>query len=41
VYERPKMLLRLAISELVNLAKDNPHLIIIDGDSNLLRFQHE
>jgi hypothetical protein len=25
----------------VNLAKDNPHPILIGGDFNLLRFQHE
>jgi hypothetical protein len=27
--------------ELVNLAKDNPHPIIIGGDFNLLRYPHE
>jgi hypothetical protein len=26
---------------LVNLAKDNPHPILIGGDFNLLRFHHE
>jgi hypothetical protein len=29
------------LRELVNLAKDNPHQIIIGGDFNLLRFRHE
>jgi hypothetical protein len=29
------------LRELVNLAKDNPHPILIDGDFNLLRFRHE
>jgi hypothetical protein len=29
------------LRELVNLAKDNPHPIIIGGDFNLLRFRHE
>jgi endonuclease/exonuclease/phosphatase family metal-dependent hydrolase len=29
------------LRELVNLAKDNPYPIIIGGDFNLLRFQHE
>jgi hypothetical protein len=29
------------LCELVNLAKDNPHPIIIGGDFNLLRFRHE
>jgi hypothetical protein len=29
------------ICELVNLAKDNPYPMIIGGDFNLLRFQHE
>jgi hypothetical protein len=26
---------------MVNLAKDNPHPILIGGDFNLLRFRHE
>jgi hypothetical protein len=29
------------LRELVNLAKDNPYLILIGGDFNLLRFRHE
>jgi hypothetical protein len=29
------------LRELVNLAKDNPYPMIIGGDFNLLRFQHE
>jgi hypothetical protein len=29
------------LRELVNLAKDNPYQMIIGGDFNLLRFQHE
>jgi hypothetical protein len=29
------------LRELVNLAKDNPHPILIGGDFNLLRFYHE
>jgi hypothetical protein len=29
------------LRELVNLAKDNPHPILIGGDFNLLRFRHE
>jgi hypothetical protein len=29
------------LCELVNLAKDNPHPILIGGDFNLLRFHHE
>jgi endonuclease/exonuclease/phosphatase family metal-dependent hydrolase len=29
------------LHELGNLAKDNPYLILIGGDFNLLRFQHE
>jgi hypothetical protein len=29
------------LCELVNLAKDNPHPILIGGDFNLLRFRHE
>jgi hypothetical protein len=29
------------LRELVNLAKDNPYPILIGGDFNLLRFQHE
>jgi hypothetical protein len=29
------------LRELVNLAKDNPHPIIIGGDFNLLRYPHE
>ena len=29
------------LRELVNLAKDNPHPILIGGDFNLLRFPHE
>jgi hypothetical protein len=29
------------LRELVNLGKDNPHLILIGGDLNLLRFRHE
>jgi hypothetical protein len=29
------------LCEMVNLAKDNPHTILIGGDFNLLRFRHE
>jgi hypothetical protein len=29
------------LREMVNLAKDNPHLILIGGDFNLLRFRHD
>jgi hypothetical protein len=29
------------LREMVNLAKDNPHPILIGGDFNLLRFRHE
>jgi hypothetical protein len=29
------------LRELVNMAKDNPHPILIGGDFNLLRFHHE
>jgi hypothetical protein len=29
------------LREMVNLAKDNPYPILIGGDFNLLRFEHE